>query len=118
MVRARATRVRRRSTHLCASGNAAMRAAQTLAVYRWVFVILILVASLRVLAAVHAVTGHAFLLSLAETAGALLLTWRKTQLLGASLLVAVFAVAEVLSALEGVWAVSYLLYAAAAVFIV
>jgi hypothetical protein len=92
-------------------------AATALAAYRWVFSALIIVASLQTLFAAQgepAVT----LLAGAEIAGALILLWRRTQWLGAALLLVVFASAQLLSALHGEWPTRFLLYAASAFLIV
>jgi hypothetical protein len=92
-------------------------ASRTLAAYRLIFSALITVASLQTLLAARgdrAVT----LLAGTEIAGALLLCWRRTQWLGAGLLLIVFACAQALSALQGDWPTRFLLYAASALLIV
>jgi hypothetical protein len=92
-------------------------AARLLALYRLVFSALIIVASVQTLLATrgdHAVV----LLAGSEIAGALALCWRRTQWLGACLLLGVFAFAQVLSALDGQWPTRFLLYAASALLIV
>lgn len=95
-----------------------MNPARILAAYRLIFVALILVASAQTLAAGGVHASHAALLALAEIAGALALGWRRTQWIGASLLLVVFACAQVLSALEGGYPTRFLQYAASTIFIV
>jgi hypothetical protein len=92
-------------------------AATALAAYRWVFSVLIVVASLQALFAAQREPG-VVLLAGAEIAGALILLWRRTQWLGAALLLVVFAVAQAISALHGEWPIRFLLYAASALLIV
>ena len=94
-----------------------MSAARLLTVYRVIFSALIVVASVQTLIAAredHAVV----LLAGTETAGALILCWRRTQWLGASLLLVVFASAQAMSAVQGEWPTRFLLYAASALLIV
>ena len=76
-----------------------MSAARILAAYRAIFGTLIAVASIQPLVAAPA--HHVALLAAVEIAGALMLMWRRTQWVGASVLLAVFACAQVLSAVEG-----------------
>ena len=90
---------------------------RALAAYRLIFSILIAVASLQSLLA--APEDHAVVpLAATEIAGALLLLWRRTQWLGAGVLLVVFACAQLLSALHGEWPSRFLLYAASALLIV
>ena len=94
-----------------------MSAPLTLAVYRLIFTTLIIVASLQTLLAAqgeHAV----MLLAGTEIAGALILCWRRTQWLGAGLLLVVFAGAQLLAAMHGEWPTRFLLYGASALLIV
>jgi hypothetical protein len=49
---------------------------------------------------------------------ALILCWRRTQWLGAGLLLLVFACAQVLHAMQGEWPTRFLLYGASALLIV
>jgi len=66
-----------------------MSAPRILGCYRFTFSALILLASLQTLVAAHA--DHAIaLLATTEIAGALILCWRRTQWLGAALLLGVF----------------------------
>ena len=58
------------------------------------------------------------LLAGTEIAGALILCWRRTQWLGACLLLGVFACAQLLSAMQGEWPTRFLQYAASALLIV
>jgi UDP-N-acetylmuramyl pentapeptide synthase len=93
-------------------------AVRILAAYRAGFVALIVVASVQALLAGHE-DGHNIVpLAAAEIAGAAALLWRRTELPGACVLLAVFAAAEVLSALAGRWSTQFLQYAASTVFIV
>ena len=94
-----------------------MSPARLLAVYRIVFSTLIVVASLQTLLAAREQHG-VVLLAATEIAGALILCWRRTQALGAALLLVVFASAQVLSALQGEWPTRFLLYAASALLVV
>jgi hypothetical protein len=90
---------------------------RALAAYRLIFSALITVASFQTLLAAqgeHAV----MLLAGTEIAGALILCWRRTQWLGAGLLLVVFACAQVVSAMHGEWPTRFLLYAASALLIV
>jgi len=93
-------------------------AARLLGLYRFIFSALIALASLETLLA--AAGGHGLLALLAgtEIAGALLICLRRTQWLGAALLLAVFGCAQILSALHGEWPTRFLLYAASALLIV
>ncbi len=95
-----------------------MSAARILAVYRGVFVALIVVASIQALLAGHEGGHNIVPLATAEIGGAAALLWRRTQLFGACVLLAVFALAQLLSALEGRWPTQFLQYAASTVFIV
>jgi hypothetical protein len=92
-------------------------ARRALAVYRLIFSTLIAIASLQALLAAqqhHPVV----LLAGSEIAGALMLGWRRTQWLGAGLLLVVFACAQLMSALQGEWPTRFLQYVASALFIV
>jgi len=93
-----------------------MSAARILATYRAIFSTLIVVASIQPLVAAPA--HHVALLAAVEIAGALMLMWRSTQWVGASVLLAVFACAQVLSAVEGEYPTRFLQYAASALLIV
>ena len=95
-----------------------MSAARTLAAYRAGFVALMVAASVQALLAAHEGRHNIVPLAAAEIVGAVALLWRRTQLLGACVLLAVFAVAQVLSAREGRWPTQFLQYAASTVFIV
>jgi len=91
-------------------------AAWLLAAYRGVFSSLIVVATVQTLLPVPA--RHIVLLATVEIAGALLLLVRRTQWFGASLLLAVFACAQVVAAVEGDYPTRFLQYAASTVLIV
>jgi hypothetical protein len=93
-----------------------MSAARILAAYRVIFSTLIVVASLQTLAAHSA--HHVLLLAAVEIAGALMLVWRRTQWVGAALLVVVFASAQVMSAVEGDYPTRFLQFAASTLLIV
>ena len=95
-----------------------MSAARILAAYRAGFVALIWLASVQALLAGHEGRHNIVPLAAAEIVGAAALLWRRTQLPGACVLLGVFAVAQVLSALEGRWPTQFLQYAASTVFIV
>jgi NADH:ubiquinone oxidoreductase subunit 6 (subunit J) len=92
-------------------------APRTLAAYRLIFSALIIVASLQTLLATQG--DHAvMLLAGTEIAGALVLCWRRTQWLGAGLLLVVFACAQLMSVMHGEWPTRFLLYAASTLLIV
>jgi hypothetical protein len=93
-----------------------MSAARILAAYRAIFSTLIVVASIQTLIAEH--SHHIVLLAAAEIAGALLLMWRRSQWVGAALLLAVFACAQLISAIEGDYPTRFLQFAASAVLVV
>jgi hypothetical protein len=94
-----------------------MSAPRILGCYRFTFSALILLASLQTLVVAHA--DHAIaLLATTEIVGALILCWRRTQWLGAALLLGVFGWAQVMSAMQGEWPTRFLLYAASALLIV
>jgi len=92
-------------------------ARRALAAYRLIFSALIAVASLQTLLSTQG--DHAVVvLAGTEIAGALILCWRRTQWLGAGLLLVVFACAQLLSVMHGEWPTRFLLYAASALLIV
>ena len=93
-----------------------MIATRALTIYRYVFSALLIVASFRTLA--HAHGGHASVLASAEIVGALLVLWRQSEIVGAGVLLVVFAAAQVFSALEGSWPTRYAQYAASVISIV
>lgn len=93
-----------------------MSVARILAAYRAIFCALIVVASIQTLA--EGPAHHVVLLAAAEIAGALMLAWRRTQSAGAAVLIAVFATAQVLSAVEGEYPMRFLQYAAGTILIV
>jgi hypothetical protein len=95
-----------------------MSPSRILGLYRLVFVTLIIIASAQALVMAHEVAHHVAPLATAEIAGALMLSWRKTQLAGAGLLVCVFAGAEAVSIVQGIWPTHFLQYAACAICIV
>lgn len=89
-----------------------------MAAYRLVFATVLSEASLQALFMGHEGGHDIVLLAAAEIAGALALLWRPTQLAGAAVLLCVFAVAQVLSALAGKWPTQFLQYAASTLLIV
>ncbi len=92
-----------------------MSAAALMAAFRGLFCALLVIASLQtVLGTAH---GHAALLAAAEVLGALLLAVRRTQWLGAWLLLAVFSCAQIAAALASAWPVRFALYGACALLI-
>jgi hypothetical protein len=93
-----------------------MSATHILAAYRVIFSALIVVASLQTLAAHPA--HQVVLLAAVEIAGALMLAWRRAQWVGGAVLLAVFACAQIMSALDGEYPTRFLQYTASAVFIV
>jgi len=92
-------------------------AQRALAAYRLIFSALIAVASLQTLLSAEG-DYAVVLLAGTEIAGALIMCWRRTQWLGAGLLLVVFACAQLLSAMHGEWPTRFLLYAASALLIV
>jgi len=93
-----------------------MSAARILAAYRGIFGTLIVVASIQTLVAAPA--HHVALPAAVEIAAALMLMWRRTQWVGAAVLLLVFAGAQVLSAIEGEYPTRFLQYAASTLLIV
>ena len=93
-----------------------MSAARILTAYRVIFCALIVVASIQTLAVSH--PHHTVPLAVAEIAGALMLLWRKTQWVGAAVLLIVFAAAQVLSAVGGEHPTRFVQYAASTLLIV
>ena len=93
-----------------------MSGARIVATYRVVFSTLIVLASVQTFLArpAHQVVR----LAAVEIAGALLLTWRRVQAVGAAVLLAVFACAQVISAVEGEYPTRFLQYAASTILIV
>jgi len=95
-----------------------MSARGLLCAYRLCYCLLILIASIQTLAAEGAADPHVVPLATAEIAGALLLLVPRTQWLGLTLLLGVFACAQVLAALAAAWPTRFLQYAASALLIV
>jgi hypothetical protein len=95
-----------------------MSARTLLGAYRLCYCVLILIASIQTLAAEGAADSHVVPLATAEIAGALLLLVPRTQWLGLTLLLGVFACAQVLAALSSAWPTRFLQYAASALLIV
>jgi hypothetical protein len=95
-----------------------MSARSLLGAYRLCYCLLILIASIQTLAAEGAADPHVVPLATAEIAGALLLLVPRTQWLGLTLLLGVFACAQVLAALSAAWPTRFLQYAASALLIV
>jgi len=91
---------------------------RVLAVYRLIFSALIVVASLQALIAAHAGAHHMPALASIEIGGALLLGFRRTQWLGACLLLGVFVGAQLITAFEGKYPSQFLQYAASTLLIV
>ncbi|HTL93246.1 MAG TPA: hypothetical protein VL176_12925 [Steroidobacteraceae bacterium] len=94
-----------------------MSPALLLTAYRLDFSTLIAVASVQALLAAREQHG-VVVLAATEIAGALILCWRRTQELGAAVLLVVFASAQVMSAMQGEWPTRFLLYAASALLVV
>jgi hypothetical protein len=91
-------------------------AQRILAGYRLIFCTLIVAASVQALSAER--LHHTVLLAAVEIAGGLMLLWRRTQWVGASLLLVVFAGAQLICAAEGSYPTRFLQYAASTVLIV
>ena len=95
-----------------------MSARAILGAYRLCYCLLILIASLQTLVAEGAADPHVVPLATAEIAGALLLLLPRAQWLGLTLLLGVFACAQVLAAMSAAWPTRFLQYAASALLIV
>jgi hypothetical protein len=95
-----------------------MSAARILAIYRFAFGALIIIASLQAVIAGREDAHHIVPLATAEVVGAVMLIWRRTQSIGACLLLGVFACAQVISVLDGKWPTHFLQYAASTILIV
>jgi hypothetical protein len=93
-----------------------MTPAGILSAYRCVFSVLIVAASVQTLLAepLH----HALLIASVEIAGAVLLLWRRAQWIGATLLLLVFASAQVMAAAAGNYPTRFLQYAFSTLLIV
>lgn len=94
-----------------------MNAARLLAGYRVFFCLLLSIASAQTLMAEQDLP-HVMPLASAEILGALLLCWRRTQWFGLTVLLVVFAGAQLLAASQGVWPTRFLQYAGSALLIV
>jgi hypothetical protein len=94
-----------------------MNAVRLVGAYRLFYCLLIIVASVQTLAAEHEV-AHVVALASAEIAGALLLSWRRTQWLGLTVLLLVFAGAQLMAAVAATWPTRFLQYAGSALLIV
>jgi hypothetical protein len=93
-------------------------ATRLLASYRLIFGALIIIASGQTLLAAQPARHGVMLLAGVEIAGALILMWRRTQWLGACLLLGVFGVAQVMSAMAGEWPTRFAQYAVSTLLIV
>ena len=82
--------------------------------YRYVFAGLLLIATIQTLLVEH----DAIALAAIEIVAILLFLWRRTELFGAGLLLAVFAFAQALTVAHGQWPTHLLQYAATTIFIV
>ncbi len=93
-----------------------MSAPRVLALYRLIFSALLIVASVQTIIAAH--SEHAvLLLAGSEIVGAVALCWRRTQWIGAGLLLIVFACAQLMTALQGEWPTRFLQFAASVLLI-
>lgn len=95
-----------------------MSAPSILAGYRHLFCALLVVASIQALLAHGQAHEHAAVLAAAEALGAALLWLRRTQWLGACVLLAAFTCAQIAAAHASEWPVRFVLYAAGAFLIV
>jgi hypothetical protein len=95
-----------------------VRAPAILAGYRYLFCALLLIASAQALLSAGQEHAHAPLLGLVEALGAGLLVVRRSQWLGAWLLLVVFSCAQIAAARASEWPVRFVLYAACAFLIV
>jgi len=88
--------------------------ATLLRIYRLVFAVLTIVASLQ---ALLTQSHHAVLVAPLEICGAFLFLWRRTQIAGAGLLLLVFALAGMIETIHGEFPAHLLQYGASTVFI-
>ncbi len=95
-----------------------MNAARILAGYRYLFCALLVLASAQTLLTEGQEHPHVALLAVVEVSGAVLLVRRRTQWLGAWLLLVVFSCAQIAAARASEWPVRFVLYAACALLIV
>ena len=95
-----------------------MRAPAILAGYRYLFCLLLVIASAQALLTAGDTHTHARLLGQVEVLGAGLLLVRRSQWLGAWTLLAVFSCAQIAAARASEWPVRFVLYAACAFLIV
>ena len=97
-----------------------MSSQRILTAYRLTFISLLMVSSVQtMMAAADGGHGHhAMVLAIAEIAGAAALACPRTQLFGASLLLLLFAAAQILSAAMGEWTTRFLQYAASTLLII
>lgn len=93
-----------------------MTPARILNTYRLVFSVLIIVASVQTL--LDEPDHHVIELAAAEVLGAFLLLWRRLQWVGLSMLLVVFATAQLISAAGGSYPTRFSQYAASALLIV
>lgn len=91
-----------------------MSVATLLSWYRITFVVLLLVASVLTMVD-H--DHHGALLTAMEIVGALAFMWRRSQYIGAAILLGVFAFAAFLAIGQGWWATHLVQYAASVLFI-
>lgn len=91
-----------------------MNPATLLRIYRLVFAVLTIVASLQ---ALLTQSHHAVLVAPLEICGAFLFLWRRTQIAGAGLLLLVFALAGMIETIHGELPAHLLQYGASTVFI-
>jgi hypothetical protein len=92
-------------------------ARQLLVIYRMLYAVLLVVASLQTALGERG-SPHLVALALTEIAGVALLCEQRTQWAGLALLLSVFALAQLHAGLAGEWPTRYLQYALSALFIV
>lgn len=97
-----------------------MNSGRVLTLYRLTFASLITISSVQTIVSANGTDHghHALILATAEIAGAAALTWNRTEIFGAGLLLLVFATAQVISAAKGDWSTRFLQYAASTLVIV
>jgi len=95
-----------------------MSSGRVVAIYRFAFGALIIIASLQAIIAGREHAHHIVPLATAEIVGALMLMWRRTQEAGACLLLGVLICAQAISFLDGKWPMHFLQYAASTILIV
>ncbi len=98
-----------------------MSAITWLELYRWLFIGLLCFSSTQTIVAAHNLDGHAGIHQIAlgsvEIVGAILFLFRRTQVMGAGILILIFAVATILAAMMEELTGRFLFYAGTVAYI-